>query len=180
MKRKALLCILCFVFGCGTLQVKTATSFGADEMDLVQKAVLPMGIDCSYDYDMNIWCFFNMTGSGFSSTDEKSVEDEKKLADSIAKEDDLLVRSTYGKLYSNYYSMLYMKGYYEKKKQWKYFNLLNKMIVPSTEYFLCISERVLSKKKPDIRSYLEGRKAAMYRDSVAATIERVSVVDGFN
>ena len=180
MKRKALLCILCFVFGCGTLQVKTATSFSDEETDLIQKAVQPMGIDCSYDYEMNVWGFFNMTGTGFSATDAKSVDDEKKISDVIAKADDLLVRSTYEKLYGNYYSMLYMKGSYEKKKQWKYFNLLSKMMIPSAEYFLCISERVLAKKKPEVRSFLDGRKAAIHRESVAATIERISVVDGFN
>ena len=179
MKRNLFLCIICFALGCGTLQVKTATQFSEEELSQLLAVSQTVGIDCSYDYDMNLWCFFSPSPAP-ALTDAKALDDEKKMTDILDKADEAAVRALYEKIYRNYYSMQYMKDYYLKRKQWKYCNVLNKTVIPQADYFLYLSERILAKKKPGVKSYLDGRKAAINREAVAATIERLSVVDGFN
>lgn len=179
MKRNLLLCIICFSLGCGTLQVKTSTQFSEEELAMLSGISQTVGIDCSYDYDMNLWCFYSPSPAP-ALTDAKALDDEKKMSDAIDKADDALVRPLYEKVYGNYYSMQYMKDYYLKRKQWKYYNVLAKTVMPQADYFLYLSERNLAKKKPGTKTYLDGRKAALNREAVAATIERLSVVDGFN
>ena len=179
MKRNLFLCIVCFSLGCGSLQVKTSTQFSDDEFSRLLGISQTVGIDCSYDYDMNLWCFYSPSQAP-AFTDAKALDDEKKMTDSIGKADEAALRALYEKVYGNYYSMKYMKDCYQKRKQWKYYNVLTKTVMPQTEYFLYLSERILAKKKPDTKTYLDGRKAVLNREAVAATIERLSVVDGFN
>ena len=102
------------------------------------------------------------------------------LGDAIAKADEALLLAVYEKTFGNYCSMLYMKKHYYKRKLWKYYNVLNRTIVPSTEYFLYLSERALAKKNPGMKKNIDGEKSEINAKAVAATIERLSVVDGFN
>ena len=179
MKRNLLLCIICFALGCGTLQVKTSTQFSDDELSRLLGISQTVGIDCSYDYEMNLWCFYSQTAAP-ALTDAKALDDEKKMTDAIDKADEAALRPLYEKVYRNYYAMQYMKDYYFKRKQWKYYNVLTKTVMPQADYFLYLSERIFAKKKPDTKTYLDGRKASLNREAVAATIERLSVVGGFN
>ena len=180
MKRNLFLCFLCAALGCGSLQVRTSTGFSEDESALLLGMAQSISLDCSYDYDMNLWCFFSTAVPAIPPTEAKGAADEKKIADVIAKAGDAVLLSMYEKTFGNYCSMQYMKKYYHKRKQWKYYNVLNKTVVPSTEYFLYIAERALAKKNPDMKKKLDGEKSDLNKAAVGATIEQLSVVDGFN
>ena len=129
---------------------------------------------------MSVWGIFNTVAPDLKITDAIKANDAKKIADVLSSADQKTIISLYEKVYSNYYSILYLKNYYEKKKDWKYCIVLKKTFLPSMEYFLYQSEQVFSKKMPDVSTALDGRKAVLNRTAVAAVIERLAVVDGFN
>jgi len=178
--KKILSAVLLFsIAGCGSMMKRNEIIvFTENETTMGLKSAEEVGLDFSYDYDSEIYGFYG-TGAVLALTDAKKNEDEKKLSAFIEKQDQQLLVSYYSKVYENYYSALFRKRFYEKKKDWSGYNYIVKTILPGTEYYLYLSEQSLSRKMPDVKKRLDDQKMMLKKKAVVAQMDKLSVTDEF-
>ena len=179
MKKILFVMLLLSVVSCASmLQRKEMIMFTETEKDFGLQSSKAIGLDFSYDFDVEYYCFYS-TGAIAGSGDAKRNEDESKVSALIEKTDKDMLYSFYSKVYENYYATLYRKRHYEKTKNWGGYNYTVKTIIPATEYYLYISEQALSKKTPDIKKHLDDSKEKIKKKAVIAQMEKLSVPDEF-
>jgi hypothetical protein len=166
--------VLIIGVGCQYLPVKERTFFSEKEEEVLEKTTPLVGMDYGYDSEIELY-------NVFQAQKDLNIgrRNEKEVYNILMK----LNKEEQAQYYTKIYELLerteFLLGYYYKYKRWKYYNYIDKTLLPPLKEYVGVVETQISQHHPALYKQLVARKPDIKRDAILFYYDKFTIVDEY-
>ncbi|MFW5807793.1 MAG: hypothetical protein ACOC2H_04795 [Spirochaetota bacterium] len=199
MKRRCIIALLVAVCtACTMMPLKENDYYTRNQKEMIELTADAVGVGFGYESRLDINYFFYKQGNaptveGITSGDvmdergrpKITIDNEERTAlvfaysKAVSSFSDTDQYDFYFRIYRLHSMIEYLKGYYERHKMWRLYNIIRLDLYPATKYYMEITESYFRTQKPALYSRILTEKDEVQKDAIMYIQKKYTIVDEY-